>query len=176
MLAGNRSSQHWSPCLSAAGRGPRCHGMEMGRQLVPGRSWELFLRVMPEGPVRPQGGGRRRADDRGDLAAILFVATSGCTWRQSPPMFGASCQTAHRRFAHWTEAGILDKLRRLVLDGLRARSRSASPVPPCTTARALSHSCATSRRPVPLAARAAEGPAAPCRQGLRSRPPAPLAP
>ncbi|MBK3585772.1 transposase [Streptomyces sp. MBT57] len=68
--------------------------MEMVRQLVSDRLWELFLRVMPEAPVRPQGGGRRRADDRGVLAAILFVATSGCTWRQLPSMFGASWQTA----------------------------------------------------------------------------------
>ncbi len=35
------------------------HGMEMGRQLVPDRLRELFLRVMPEAPVRPQGGGGR---------------------------------------------------------------------------------------------------------------------
>ncbi|MFJ3971217.1 IS5 family transposase [Streptomyces parvus] len=88
----------------------------MGRQLVPDRLWVLFLRVMPEAPVRPQGGGRRRADDRGVLAAILFVATSGCTWRQLPPMFGASWQTAHRRFTHWTEARVWAELHRLVLD------------------------------------------------------------
>jgi hypothetical protein len=28
---------------------------------------------------RPQGGGRRRAGDRETLAAIIFVAISGCT-------------------------------------------------------------------------------------------------
>ncbi|NNJ03431.1 IS5 family transposase [Streptomyces sp. PKU-MA01144] len=93
----------------------------MVRQLVPDRLWELFLRVMPEAPVRPQGGGRRKADDRGVLAAILFVATSGCTWRQLPPMFGVSWQTAHRRFTHWTEARVWAKLHRLVLDELGAR-------------------------------------------------------
>ncbi|WP_455680643.1 IS5 family transposase [Streptomyces lavendulae] len=90
----------------------------MVRQLVPDSLWELFIRVMPEAPVRPQGGGRRRADDRGVLAAILFVATSGCTWRQLPPMFGASWQTAHRRFTHWTEARVWAKLHRLILDEL----------------------------------------------------------
>ncbi|MGI5143504.1 transposase [Streptomyces sp. CA-106110] len=30
--------------------------------------------------------GRRRAGDRETLAAILFVATSGYTWRQLPPV------------------------------------------------------------------------------------------
>ncbi|CAM5648510.1 Transposase OS=Streptomyces pilosus OX=28893 GN=GCM10010280_38830 PE=4 SV=1 [Streptomyces pilosus] len=32
------------------------------------------------------------------LAAIIFVATSGCTWNQLPPGFGLSGVTAFRRF------------------------------------------------------------------------------
>lgn len=32
------------------------------------------------------------------LAAIIFVATSGCTWRQLPPALRPSRQTVHRRF------------------------------------------------------------------------------
>ncbi|MFI7367338.1 transposase [Streptomyces sp. NPDC050149] len=44
------------------------------------------------------GWGRRRADDREALAAIVFVATSGCTWRKLPPVFGPSRQQVHRRF------------------------------------------------------------------------------
>ncbi|MER7577780.1 transposase, partial [Streptomyces sp. NPDC126514] len=44
-------------------------------------SWELFERVVPPASSRPQGGGRRRYADREVLAAIIFVATSGCTWR-----------------------------------------------------------------------------------------------
>jgi hypothetical protein len=36
-------------------------------------------------------------------------------------MFGASWQTAHRRFTHWTEARVWAKLHRLVLDELGAR-------------------------------------------------------
>ncbi|MFD7079002.1 IS5 family transposase [Streptomyces sp. NPDC059918] len=71
---------------------------------------------------RPQGGGRRRHGDREVLAAILFVATSGCTWRQLPTAsFGPSGATAHRRFSEWTEARVWAKLHRLVLDGLGAR-------------------------------------------------------
>lgn len=94
--------------------------MEMVRQPVPDSLWELFLCVMPEAPVGPQDGGRRRADDRGVLAAILFVATTGCTWRQLPPMFGAAWQTADRRFTHWTEARVWAKLHRIILDELGA--------------------------------------------------------
>jgi hypothetical protein len=43
---------------------------------VPDALWELFRRVVPQAPTRPQGDGRRRHGDREVLAAILFVATS----------------------------------------------------------------------------------------------------
>lgn len=46
-------------------------------RLVPDELWELFQRVAPEAPTRPQGGGRRRHGDREVPAAIVFVATSG---------------------------------------------------------------------------------------------------
>lgn len=36
-------------------------------------------------------------------------------------MFGASWQTAHRRFTHWTKARVWAKLHRLVLDELGTR-------------------------------------------------------
>ncbi|MEU7607363.1 IS5 family transposase [Streptomyces sp. NPDC041003] len=83
--------------------------------------WDLFRAVRPQIPTRPQGGGRQRVDDRAVLAAIIFVATSGCTWRQLPPVFGASWQTVHRRFSEWTAARVWAKLHRLVLDELGAR-------------------------------------------------------
>lgn len=60
-------------------------------RLVPDESWELFQRVVPEAPTRPQGGGRHRHGDREVLTAIVFVATSGCTWQQLPSAsFGPS--------------------------------------------------------------------------------------
>lgn len=91
-------------------------------RLVPDELWELFQRVVPEAPSRPQGGGRRRHGDREVLAAIVFVATSGCTWQQLPSAsFGPSGATAHRRFAEWSKARVWAKLHRLVLDELGAR-------------------------------------------------------
>ncbi|MFJ5031055.1 transposase [Streptomyces sp. NPDC088560] len=36
------------------------------------------------------------------LAAILFVAASGCTWRQTPESFGPAWSTGYRRFGEWT--------------------------------------------------------------------------
>ncbi|WP_229852791.1 IS5 family transposase [Streptomyces albospinus] len=90
-------------------------------RLVPDELWSLFERVVPPAPVRRQGGGRRRYGDREVLAAIIFVATSGCTWRQLPPSFGPSGPTAHRRFTEWSKARVWAKLHRLVLDELGSR-------------------------------------------------------
>ncbi|MGD6741821.1 IS5 family transposase [Streptomyces sp. BH106] len=87
-------------------------------RMAPEDLWELFQRVVPPAPVRPQGGGHRRRGDREVLAAIIFVATSGCTWNQLPPGFGLSGVTAFRRFTEWTEARVWAKLHRLVLDEL----------------------------------------------------------
>ncbi|MFI2511703.1 IS5 family transposase [Streptomyces sp. NPDC018972] len=89
--------------------------------MAPDALWELFQRVVPPAPVRPQGGGRRRHGDREVLAAIIFVATSGYTWNQLPPGFGPSGVTAFRRFTEWSQARVWAKLHRLVLDELGAR-------------------------------------------------------
>ncbi len=95
----------------------------MVERLVPDGSRKLFQRVVPEAPSRPQGGGRRRYGDREVLAVIIFVATTGCTWAQVPPVFGPSGATAHRRFTEWTEARVWAKLHRLVLDELGAHGK-----------------------------------------------------
>ncbi len=94
--------------------------MGIVERLVPDGLWEIFEEVAPEPPVREQGGGRRRCDDRAVLAAIIFVATSGCTWRQLPPIFSASWQTVRRRFTDWPKARVWAKLHRVVLDRLGA--------------------------------------------------------
>lgn len=43
------------------------------------------------------------------LAAIIFVATSGCTLNQLPPGFSLSGATAFRRFTEWSEARVWAK-------------------------------------------------------------------
>lgn len=91
-------------------------------RLVPDELCVVFRRVVPTTEViRPQAAGRRRASDREALAAIIFVATSGSTWRQHPPVFGPSGQTVYRRFAQWSRARVWARLHRMVLDELGAR-------------------------------------------------------
>ncbi|MEW1773467.1 IS5 family transposase [Streptomyces sp. NPDC086777] len=95
---------------------------DLVQRLVPDELWVLFRRVVPPTEVkRPQGGGRRRAGDRETLAAIIFVATTGCTWRQLPPVFGPAWPTVYRRFAQWSRARVWARLYRVVLDELGAR-------------------------------------------------------
>ncbi|MFF7073156.1 IS5 family transposase [Streptomyces pseudovenezuelae] len=89
---------------------------------MPDELWELFRRVAPLTEVtRPQGGGKRRSGDREVLTAIVFVATSGCTWRQLPPVFGPCWQTVYRRFSQWSRERVWARLHRIVLDELGAR-------------------------------------------------------
>ncbi|MFF7780017.1 IS5 family transposase [Streptomyces tanashiensis] len=94
--------------------------MGIVERLVPDELWELFQRVVPEAPSRPQGSGWRRHDgNREVLAATVFVATSGCTWQQLPTAsFGLSGATAHRRFSEWSKARVWARLHRMVLGEL----------------------------------------------------------
>ncbi len=90
---------------------------DLVERLVPDELWVLFRRVVTAKEVkRPQGGGRRRAGDREALAAIVFVATSGCTWRQLPPVFGPYWQRVYRRFAQWSRDRV-----RCAIDSVRVR-------------------------------------------------------
>jgi transposase len=89
----------------------------LAEHLVSDELWVLFRRVVPEMVVvRPQGGGRRRAGDRECLTAIVFVATSDCTWRELPPVFGPAWPTVYRRFARWSDQHVWTQLHHVILD------------------------------------------------------------
>ncbi len=97
-------------------------GVGIAERLVTDELWESFQRVVPEAPSRAQVGGRRRDGEWEVLAAIVFVATSGCTWQQLPSAsFGPSGATTHRRFSEWSKARVWAKLHLLLLDELGAR-------------------------------------------------------
>jgi transposase len=49
------------------------------------------------------------------FTAVVFVLTSGCSWRLLPPSFGVTVPTAHRRFTEWTKAGLWRRLHHAVL-------------------------------------------------------------
>jgi transposase len=67
---------------------------------------------------RPQGGGTAPLSARAVFTAIVYVLTSGCSWRDLSPSFGVPFQTAHRRFSQWTKARLWRQLHHAVLDEL----------------------------------------------------------
>ena len=79
-------------------------------RLVPDNLWKIAAQLIHSAPKRKQGGGIARADDRIVLAAVVFVLSTGCSWRQLPNCFGVSHQTAHRRFSEWTQASLWTQL------------------------------------------------------------------
>lgn len=87
-------------------------GFSATRPPVDGRAIgnERAVEAVPTGGAsdtpRPQGNGQRRGGDREVLTAITFVATTGCTEVQIPPVFGPSGPTAHRHFTEWSRARV----------------------------------------------------------------------
>ena len=63
----------------------------MVRTWAPDDFWQVAQPLIPQPPMRPQGGGKRRADDRAVLAAIVYQVQAGCSWWKLPAqMFGIS--------------------------------------------------------------------------------------
>lgn len=86
----------------------RCRRMaDLVERMAADELWQLFRCVVPPTEViRLQGGGRRRADDRAVSAAVVFVATSGRTWRQLASVLGPCWQTVYHHFAVEPGAGM----------------------------------------------------------------------
>jgi transposase len=86
---------------------------------APNDFWEIAKPLMPAPVKRPQGGGKRRADDRAVFAAIAYMTQAGCSWRKLPAaFFGVSRPTVHRRFTEWTRHGLWERLHHQLLTQL----------------------------------------------------------
>src|SRR5262249_5117559 len=71
--------------------------------------WVQIEALLP--PRAPTG--RRRADDRRILEAILYVRRSGCAWAALPAELGDG-STAHRRWKQWQAAGLWARIEALL--------------------------------------------------------------
>jgi transposase len=92
---------------------------DMVRIWAPDDFWQVAQPLIPVPAARPQGGGKRRADDRAVLAAIVYLVQAGCSWHKLPTMlFGVSRASAHRRFTEWTQAGLWERLHQAFLHRL----------------------------------------------------------
>lgn len=74
-------------------------------RLLTDEQWALIQPHLPPQPAR----GRKRADDRRTLDAILFVLRSGIPWNLLPPALGDD-STAHRRLKEWQADGTFERL------------------------------------------------------------------
>ena len=81
--------------------------------------WAVIEPLLPKWPERSPG--PRPVDDRRCLQGILFVLYTGITWQQLPLELGfGSGQTCWRRLGRWHEAGVFEKLHRILLADLNA--------------------------------------------------------
>ena len=89
-------------------------------RLVDDVLWELVEPLIPARP-RPRRGrsGRPRVPDRAALAGIVFVLKTGISWNELPQELGCgSGVTCWRRLRQWQQAGVWERLHRVVLDRL----------------------------------------------------------
>lgn len=69
--------------------------------------WLLIADLFSNPKPSPRGG-RPMADARACFEGVLWVLRSGARWKDLPSRF-PSYVTCWRRFAAWTESGVLDK-------------------------------------------------------------------
>jgi transposase len=90
----------------------------MAKELVTDELWETIEPLLPPEPPKPQGG-RPRIDDRAALTGIVFVLKSGIPWEMLPKEMGCgSGMTCWGRLKEWHEAGVWERLHRVLLDRL----------------------------------------------------------
>jgi transposase len=90
----------------------------MAKELLTDELWEAIEPLLPEEPPKLKGG-RPRLPDRAALTGILFVLKSGIPWEMLPQEMGCgSGMTCWRRLKEWHEAGVWEKLHRILLGRL----------------------------------------------------------
>jgi transposase len=90
----------------------------MSKLLVPDELWELAAPILPRHEPGPKVG-KPRVPDRVCLGGIVFVLKTGIPWEDFPQEMGCCGMTLWNRLHEWIEAGVWDKLHRLLLDKLR---------------------------------------------------------
>jgi transposase len=90
----------------------------MAKELVTDELWKIIEPLLPEEPPKPKGG-RPRVDDRAALTGIIFVRKSGIHWEMLPMEMGCgSGVTCWRRLEEWQQAGVWERLHRVLLNRL----------------------------------------------------------
>lgn len=94
----------------------------MAKLLVTEDLWALIEPLLPKHVPSPKGG-KPRVPDRVCLTGVLFVLKTGIPWEDFPQELGCCGMTLWNRLQEWQQAGVWDRLHRLLLDRLRAAER-----------------------------------------------------
>ena len=90
---------------------------------IPDELWQRIEPILKEfWPKKPTG--RRVAQWRKMLNAILFRMRSGCQWERLPERYGPK-STVHDWFQRWVEGGIFEKIWAVLVAGMRRDRRGA---------------------------------------------------
>jgi transposase len=92
----------------------------MAKPILSDELWEVIEPLLPPEPAKPKGG-RPRVPNRAALTGIIFVLKTGLPWEYLPPEMGCgSGITCWRRLREWQQAGVWEKLHKVLLDRLQA--------------------------------------------------------
>ncbi len=95
----------------------------MTKELVTDELWEVIEPLLPREPPKPKGG-RPRIENRAALTGIVFVLKSGIPWGMLPTEMGCgSGSTCWRRLKEWQDAGVWERLHRILLNRLGEADR-----------------------------------------------------
>ena len=97
----------------------------MAKQILDDSLWVLIEPILPKPkPRRFRFPGRKPVGNREALTGILFVLQTGIPWEYLPQEIGCgSGMTCWRRLRDWQQAGVWDKLHRLLLAHLREANK-----------------------------------------------------
>jgi len=82
---------------------------------MPSKLWRLLKKRLPK-VAKKDGPGRPRVRDRDVMNGIWFILWIGCQWKAvDSEWFHVSSSTLHRRFQAWQQAGVFDKLFKIMV-------------------------------------------------------------
>lgn len=92
----------------------------MAKPILDSELWKLIEPLIPKKKRRFRYPGRNHIPDRAALTGILFVLKTGIGWEHLPKEMGCgSGMTCWRRLRDWQNAGVWDKIHRILLNKLR---------------------------------------------------------
>jgi transposase len=79
---------------------------DMDRRMLKDPQWEKIASLLPG---KPTDKGGRAADNRLFVEAVLYVARTGCPWRDLPAEFG-NWHSVYVRFSRWEQYGVWNRV------------------------------------------------------------------